>query len=69
MSSDPQARAGDPSELEAAVDQAISACGGDLRPPSALWSWPMNILRMRSLNWWRPSRTPMRGGASRPIRA
>jgi hypothetical protein len=31
MSSDPQARAGDPSELEAAVDLAISACGGDLR--------------------------------------
>jgi hypothetical protein len=31
MSTDPQARAGDPSELEVAVDQAISACGGDLR--------------------------------------
>ena len=31
MSSDPQARAGDTSELEAAVDQAIAACGGDLR--------------------------------------
>jgi hypothetical protein len=31
MSSEPQPRAGDPSELEVAVDQAISACGGDVR--------------------------------------
>ena len=31
MSSEPQPRAGDPSELEAAVDQAIAACGGDVR--------------------------------------
>jgi len=31
MSSDPQTRAGDTSELEGAIDQAIAACGGDLR--------------------------------------
>ena len=31
MSSDLQTRAGDTSDLEAAVDQAIAACGGDLR--------------------------------------
>ena len=31
MSSDPQARPGDTSELEVAVDQAIAACGGDFR--------------------------------------
>ena len=31
MSSDPQANAGDVDGLEAAVDQAIAACGGDLR--------------------------------------
>ena len=31
MSSDPQASAGDVDGLDAAVDQAIAACGGDLR--------------------------------------
>jgi hypothetical protein len=31
MSSSSQANTGDHDELEAAVDQAISACGGDLR--------------------------------------
>jgi hypothetical protein len=31
MSSDPQASAEDRSELEAAVDQAVAACGGDVR--------------------------------------
>ena len=31
MSSDPQANTGDVDELEAAVDQAIAACGGDMR--------------------------------------
>ena len=31
MSPDPQARPGDTSELEVAVDQAIAACGGDFR--------------------------------------
>jgi len=31
MSSDPQARTEDPSELEATVDMAVAACGGDLR--------------------------------------
>ena len=31
MPSQPQPIAGDPSELEAAVDQAIAACGGDVR--------------------------------------
>lgn len=31
MSAEPQARRADPSELEAAVDQAIAACGGDVR--------------------------------------
>jgi hypothetical protein len=31
MSSEPQPSAGDSSELEVAVDQAISACGGDVR--------------------------------------
>ena len=31
MSSDPQARPGDTSELEVAVEQAIAACGGDFR--------------------------------------
>jgi hypothetical protein len=31
MSSDPQANTGDVDGLEAAVDQAIATCGGDLR--------------------------------------
>jgi len=31
MSSDPQASTGDVDGLEAAVDQAIAACGGDMR--------------------------------------
>jgi len=31
MSSDPQANTGDVDELDAAVDQAIAAYGGDLR--------------------------------------
>ena len=31
MSSDPQPNTGDVDELEAAVDQAIAACGGDMR--------------------------------------
>jgi hypothetical protein len=31
MSSDPQANTGDADGLEAAVDQAIAACGGDVR--------------------------------------
>ena len=35
MSSDPQPDRGRRSGLEAAVDQAIAACGGDQRPPSA----------------------------------
>ena len=31
MSSDPQPNAQDADELEAAIDQAIAACGGDMR--------------------------------------
>jgi hypothetical protein len=31
MSSDPQANTGDVDGLEAAVDRAIAACGGDMR--------------------------------------
>ena len=31
MSSDPQVNTGDVDGLEAAVDQAIAACGGDMR--------------------------------------
>ena len=31
MSSDPQPNAQDAGELETAIDQAIAACGGDLR--------------------------------------
>ena len=31
MSCDPHARAGDRPELEEAVEQAIAACGGDVR--------------------------------------
>ena len=31
MSAEPHSRTGDEAGLEAAVDQAISACGGDLR--------------------------------------
>jgi hypothetical protein len=31
MSSDPQPNAQDADELEAAIDQAVAACGGDLR--------------------------------------
>jgi hypothetical protein len=31
MSSDPQPNTADVDELDAAVDQAIAACGGDLR--------------------------------------
>jgi hypothetical protein len=31
MSSDPQPNAQDAGELETAIDQAVAACGGDLR--------------------------------------
>ena len=68
MSSSSQPKFEEDHELESAVDQAISACGGDMRATIRALIVANEYLETEVGELMRRSRTPMRGAGSTPIR-
>ena len=69
MSSGSQPNAQDADELEAAVDQAIAACDGDMRSTIRVLIVANEYLESEVSELMKPSLTPMCAGGFRPIPA